>query len=273
MSRRDMADQEHPFEDDYRGFEVREDETARGPLILAIAAGVLLIFIGVIWNTYRQGVRPPTEALPSVLAEVQPFKQVPADRGGQLIPHREIQFYDAMDSTSREPGEAALAGSASPAGEDAQLIDAGSPRDLRPAPLAPPGEAETVYMAPPVETIRDVPSEPAQETPMLGVTLRAPEPAQPLGSQARFKFTESGPYLVQLAALRTEEAAETAWRRVTSTAPELYHGASKRIQRADLGSEGVFYRLRVGAFADRAEAAAFCEAVKEAGAACIVVTG
>ncbi|MFN3314541.1 MAG: SPOR domain-containing protein [Hyphomonas sp.] len=271
MSRREMADQEHPFEDDYRGFDVREDETARGPLILAIAAGVLLIFVGVIWNTYRQGVRPPAEALPSVLADGAPFKQLPADRGGQLIPHREIQFYDAMDSTSREPGEAALAGG------DAELIEAGSPRDLRPAPLDSPGAAETVAEPPPVHTVRDVPPAPtpapAQEPPMLGVTLRAPEPIEPLGSKARFKFTESGPFLVQLAALRTEEAAETAWRRVTSSAPELYHGASKRIQRADLGSEGVFYRLRVGAFADRAEAAAFCEAVKEAGAACIVVTG
>jgi hypothetical protein len=45
------------------------------------------------------------------------------------------------------------------------------------------------------------------------------------------------------------------------------------IQRADLGSEGVFYRLRVGAFADRSEASAFCDAVKEAGANCIVVNG
>ena len=26
-----------PFEDDYRGFEIRDDETARGPLILALA--------------------------------------------------------------------------------------------------------------------------------------------------------------------------------------------------------------------------------------------
>ena len=276
MSRRDMADQEHPFEDDYRGFDVREDETARGPLILAIAAGVLLIFVGVIWNTYRQGVRPPAEALPSVLADATPFKQQPEDRGGQLIPHREIQFYDAMDSTSREPGDGALAGNGSLAGGDAELIDAGSPRDLRPAPLESPAGAETVAEPPPVQLVQDAPPAPVpvQDAPMLGVTtLRAPEPAGPLGSQARFRFTESGPYLVQLAALRTEEAAETAWRRVTSAAPELYHGASKRIQRADLGSEGVFYRLRVGAFADRAEAAAFCEAVKEAGAACIVVTG
>ena len=89
----------------------------------------------------------------------------------------------------------------------------------------------------------------------------------------RFAFAAEGGYLVQIAALRSEEAAESQWKRVTASAPELYHGATKMIQRADLGSEGVFYRLRVGAFADRSEASAFCDAVKEAGANCIVVNG
>ena len=96
---------------------------------------------------------------------------------------------------------------------------------------------------------------------------------EPQGPRARFAFSATGSYLVQIAALRSEDAAETAWKRVTNSAPELYYGATKVIQRADLGSEGVFYRLRVGAFADRSEASAFCEAIKEAGANCIVVNG
>ena len=100
------------------------------------------------------------------------------------------------------------------------------------------------------------------------VALEAPQ-----GPRVRFAFAAEGAYLVQIAALRSEEAAESQWKRVTASAPELYHGATKMIQRADLGSEGVFYRLRVGAFADRSEASAFCDAVKEAGANCIVVNG
>ena len=44
-----------PYEDEYRGFEIRDDETGRGPLTLVLALGVLLIFAGVVWNTYRQG--------------------------------------------------------------------------------------------------------------------------------------------------------------------------------------------------------------------------
>lgn len=270
MSRSDMAGRENPFEDDYRGFDVREDEAARGPLILTLAIGVLLIFGGVVWNTYRQGVRPPTDGIPSIIAEPQPFKQLPADPGGKPIEHTDKQFYDAMDASEREAGVKLAAATTAPAG----ALAGGPPQDLRPAPLDAPA-AETVSPAPAPLPVTELPAAdgPESRQQIAAVTIKPPEPIEPLSSQARFTFTETGEFLVQIAALRSEEAAETAWRRVTSSAPELYHGASKRIQRADLGSEGVFYRLRVGAFADRAEAVAFCEAIKESGANCIVVTG
>ena len=273
MSRSDMAGRENPFEDDYRGFDVREDETARGPLILTLAIGVLLIFGGVVWNTYRQGVRPPTDGLPSVIAEAQPFKQLPADPGGKPVKYTDKQFYDAMDASERTEADMKLASATTaPA---AGALAGGPPADLRPAPADTLAE-ETVTSAPVPQPlpVTELPAPGGATEPLpTAVSIKPPEPIEPLSSQARFTFTESGQFLVQIAALRSEEAAETAWRRVTSSAPELYHGASKRIQRADLGSEGVFYRLRVGAFAERAEAAAFCEAIKETGASCIVVTG
>lgn len=272
MSRSDMAGHENPFEDDYRGFDVREDEAARGPLILTLAIGVLLIFGGVVWNTYRQGVRPSADGLPSVIAEPQPFKQLPADPGGAPIEHTDKQFYDAMDASDRE-AEVKLASAS--AGQPSGGLAGGPPPDLRPvSPDVPAPATETVEAAPQPLPVAEVPAETTESKQQIAaVTIKPPEPIEPLSSQARFKFTESGAYLVQIAALRSEEAAETAWRRVTSSAPELYHGAAKRIQRADLGSEGVFYRLRVGAFAERSEAVAFCEAIKESGANCIVVTG
>ncbi|MFN4025564.1 MAG: SPOR domain-containing protein [Hyphomonas sp.] len=275
MSRRDMAGDDYgPFDDDYRGFDVREDEAARGPLILALAVGVLLIFGGVVWNTYRQGVRPPAEGVPRILAEPQPYKSLPEDPGGKPILHTDKKFYDAIDGSEREP-ELPLAQSGQPVLAGSQILAGAPPRDLRPtSPGALP--AEPVETVPAPQPVEDAPgAHPLPETPQLAaVTARPAEQIQPApAARARFTFAEDGPFLVQIAALRTEEAAETAWRRVTSSSPELYHGARKRIQRADLGSEGVFYRLRVGAFTERSEAVAFCEAIKEAGANCIVVTG
>ena len=69
MDRQSSQGQDYtPFDDDYLGFDAREEEAARGPLILTLAIGVLLIFGAVVWNPYRQGVRPEGEGLPSVLA-------------------------------------------------------------------------------------------------------------------------------------------------------------------------------------------------------------
>lgn len=259
-----------PFEDDYRGFDIREDEASRGPLILALAVCVLLIFAGVVWNTYRQGVRPDPAALPSVLAETQPYKSRPADPGGQPVPHTDKQFYNAMDgseSTLRpgvpSGGAVTLAG-----GNEMDPVQDGRGSVLE-IPLRPPPAENPVADGSGAEPARPRP-EPGI---IAAVTTRAPDPDGPLASEARFNFLEEGPWLVQLAALRSEDSAEAAWRRVTGAAPELYHGANKRIQRADLGPDGIFWRLRVGAFAQRAEAVAFCEAVRESGSNCIVVTG
>ena len=71
-----------PYEDEYRGFEIRDDETGRGPLILVLALGVLLIFAGVVWNTYRQGVRSTEGGLTVITSDTAPYKRAQDERGG-----------------------------------------------------------------------------------------------------------------------------------------------------------------------------------------------
>lgn len=267
MSRESSQDGDYtPFDDDYRGFDAREAETARGPLILVLAIGVLLIFGAVVWNTYRQGVRPAGEGLPSVLAEEAPIKTAPAEAGGAVVENTDIRFFDEMDASDREPAaepafaEAGLAG--------ASEVRGGLPANLRRGPVEP--VTDLAGIAPPAGSAAGA------AAPVDGAPAAAPQAAAaplPQGPRSRFVFAADGAYLVQIAALRSEAAAESQWKRVTASAPELYYGATKIIQRADLGSEGVFFRLRVGAFADRSEASAFCDAVKEAGANCIVVNG
>lgn len=254
-----------PFDDDYRGFDAREEETARGPLILTLAIGVLLIFGAVVWNTYRQGIRPEGEGLPSVLAEETPFKQAPEVAGGVEVANTDIRFYDEMDASGREPAVEAIPASVELAGEGAPAT--GEPTSLRRGPVEPITELGAAGAATTAAT-----PEPTQILPAAAVAEPVPEPA-PAGPRVRFAFTANGEYLVQLTALRSEEAAETVWKRVTASSPELFHGAAKVIQRVDLGADGVFFRLRAGAFADRSEATAFCEAIKESGSNCFVVNG
>lgn len=110
-------------------------------------------------------------------------------------------------------------------------------------------------------------SAPVAPTPMTAPTaVAAPvAPAAPVVSA-------SGGYLAQLAALRSEDAARAVWTEVSNRNPGLLRGAKMSVQRADLGAQGVFFRLRAGYFADRDQANLFCDRMKSASMACMVVS-
>lgn len=262
-----------PYEDEYRGFEIRDDESGRGPLILILALGVLLIFAGVVWNTYRQGVRPSEGGLPVIASDDAPYKRSPDERGGLEVAGQDKGYYDSMDGL----GDPAV-----------QKTAVRNPVDIRrrsnPAldggPLPPVEGAAELPEIVTAEAPEQGPAEstdaPAEET---SITLAAVQPlAEPvrpvvaeISADTVTRFSVSGDYQVQLSALRSEDAARAAWTKYQNSAPDLFLGANLDIQRADLGARGVFYRLRVGSFADRAAAKGFCADVKAAGKDCMVV--
>jgi len=80
----------------------------------------------------------------------------------------------------------------------------------------------------------------------------------------------TAPAYVQLASQRTEaEARTTAQALVTRYGP-LFGGANMEVQRVDLGTRGVFYRVRVPA-GSLAEASNICTNVKAAGGDCFTM--
>ncbi|MEO0449139.1 MAG: SPOR domain-containing protein [Pseudomonadota bacterium] len=264
-----------PYEDEYRGFEIRDDETGRGPLILVLALGVLLIFAGVVWNTYRQGVRPTQGGLPVIASDTAPYKRSPEESGGVQVAGQDKAYYDSMDGL----GDPAVTRTAARNPIDIRRRDpdlAGGPSVLPPvegaedAPNIVYAESETAAKR---ETESQSPIQIAVATPepTSAPTLPTVSELSGVATGAVSRFANSGAYQVQLSALRSEDAARTAWTRLQSTAPDLFQGANLDIQRADLGAKGVFYRLRVGSFADRDTAKGFCADVKAAGKDCMVV--
>ncbi|MEM6410316.1 MAG: SPOR domain-containing protein [Pseudomonadota bacterium] len=262
-----------PFEDDYRSFDTSE-EGARGPLILTLAMGVLLIFAAIIWNTYKQGIRPDPAGLPVIMADATPYKSRPEEPGGRVAPDLERRIYDQLDGNERNDRDLVLQG--------------GPPIELRPGQEAEIDEVSGI----PREAIRQMEAFEADSAQSGAVTAEAlPEPIVPptpteveivraeptLPVPEQFQvpsvFASDGPYLIQVGALRSQAAADAAWDEITSAEELLFSGATKRIQRADLGAKGVFYRVRAGAFETRAEASAFCDTLKSRGRACIVVSG
>lgn len=138
-----------------------------------------------------------------------------------------------------------------------------------PYKMAPAPEAA---IAPDAAERRAMPEAPGSDTARAPAaaepTPQAPSaPAPPAGP----RFVANGPYLAQLAALQSADGVEPAWNRLASRAPDLFAHARLDVERADLGSRGVYHRVRAGYFADRDNANRFCERVRRMGQDCIVV--
>lgn len=141
------------------------------------------------------------------------------------------------------------------------------PRISAPGPykMAPPAD-----MAAPDERERSALTEPETENPVPSV---AP-PLQTAGGPPQLApapaFAANGRYVAQLVALQSEAAVDAAWRRYASRAPDLFAQARMDVERADLGQRGIYYRVRAGYFADRDNAARFCERIRQMGQDCFV---
>ena len=95
------------------------------------------------------------------------------------------------------------------------------------------------------------------------VSEKAPQPA---GKKVEQKLS----FMVQLVSARSESAAESEWKRLSKKYKEIIadqpHSVSKTVV-----SNGTFYRLRVGAFEKREDAAALCDQLKTQKQECFVV--
>ena len=146
-----------------------------------------------------------------------------------------------------------------------------SPYKVQPpedAVSAPDATETAVFDAPTTATTapaENVAAE-AETPPPAAPTSTTGAPSLPAAPQ----FVSNGPYVAQLAAHQSEAAVEQAWRRLASRAPQLFQLARLDVERADLGPRGIYYRVRAGYFADRANAARFCERIRQMGQDCIV---
>lgn len=103
------------------------------------------------------------------------------------------------------------------------------------------------------------------------IAAPASQPASPAPAGGVPAIAADGAFLAQIASLKSADAAEAAWTRFSRRSPALFQNARKDVQRADLGERGVYFRVRAGYFASRADAAQFCGQVKALGQECLVV--
>ena len=75
---------------------------------------------------------------------------------------------------------------------------------------------------------------------------------------------------IQLAALKSEAEASKAWKKILAKHNDLLGDLTAHIVRADLGAQGIYYRVQAGPFADKASAKAVCDKLKGQGQPCLV---
>lgn len=135
----------------------------------------------------------------------------------------------------------------------AATSESSRPTERTPAPPpAPPAPAAPAPVAPQPSVSR-----PAAATPPPVAAMPAAETAQG--------------FLIQIAAVREPERAESEWERLQRQHPEPLRGLKLFVIKADLGDKGVFWRLRAGPFADEDQAKSRCADLARRKVGCLVV--
>ncbi len=104
----------------------------------------------------------------------------------------------------------------------------------------------------------------------------ASSPMEPASATANGSVTASGgpaPYWVQIGAYRKAAQSRAAWQKLLAAHPEQLADQPHAIQKADLGAQGVFYRVRLGPFDARGRARDACAGLSRAGVDCFIGRG
>lgn len=220
----------------------------------------------------RTGVAPRRDALPDETAgeEDQPeTAAVPTAedvRAAKLPPH-----------APAPPGSPA-ANSGADALTQARGGKSKTSAGLAPAPPAmPAGRVEESTLAPPeggqpAALPKAAPEPQVAAAPPAVRTPDPPPPSSPVPSPAPLpaKGTGSG-FTVQLAALDTEAKALAAWDDLKKRHTDVLGKLAPEVVRADLGTKGIYYRLRASPFASEAAARAVCDQLTQRKVGCMII--
>lgn len=260
-----------PPADEFATFDARDEDARRGLLLLTTALAAFVLFLGVVWSAYNQGLRDSgRDGAPRLVPNQEPYRERPVDPGGAETPDTELEVYDRLTGDDATDDTVSLR----PAPEE-PLEDSGRPT-LRVEQVDADAAANTALQQAPVETEtlpdatpRQAPQRPArQPDPEPEPVVVAPEPAAPSGLVTGVDL--SGSWVVQIASFRTESDAEAAWVAFRTRFSDISSGMAPDVASVEIEGRGTYHRLRIAAFADRGDAVSFCSQLQSRGQDCLV---
>jgi cell division septation protein DedD len=136
---------------------------------------------------------------------------------------------------------------------------AAAPQAVAQAQPGPQSPRQVAAVQPPPQ-----PASPPPQPRQAAVAALAPPPENPAAAPV-----ESGGYVVQLVAVRSEADAQSEFRRLQAKFSSVLSGRQPLIRRKDRG-EQVFFAAQLGPFGAKSEADQLCGELKAAGGSCFV---
>jgi cell division protein FtsN len=248
-------------------------------VLLGLLVAVLL-FSGVLFLAYQQGMREGARNTPPLIeADGSPVKVAPDEPGGMEIPNTDKLIYDRMNGEDpAEPGVEQLL----PRAEEPMTVeertpapkpDVSTPLEVAPPSLAIVPDPEAAAAA---EIEANANAEGGSEVvpvPVSPVSRGEPAVLPPVAvpeTPVAPQTSRNGRYVIQIAAFRDQVQAAAGFARLRTAYPDLIVGLTPDVEEADLGDRGIYYRLRIGAFATKDAAATLCTRLKGRGQDCLV---
>ena len=210
---------------------------------------------------------PPDLPAPEQLAAVAPETPVQSDRSPPV---------GGTDAAAETAGTQAAA----PAAEEAVAAEETPPATAEAAPpaenqagaaaeIAQPDAAQSAATAPSAETEPPA-GDTASATAVATVAAPAPKPEAPARTQTA-ALPADGDFVIQLASFKDPDTAAREQAAVADRFADLLAGHEVFVQKADLGDQGTFYRVRLGPFASLADARATCSRFQERDRDCLAM--
>ena len=234
-------------------FDVRDSSSRSGIIKLALGLGFLLALALILLKVYQPGVRD-RDTPPKITADNTPFKVEPADAGGVETPNQDKTVYEVMGG--KTPDETVTP---QPSAEVPIELPKAANIKVDPAPTQPVPKPAAPKPKPQAAN----PSG-SVKAPVPGYIKSAPSNSAPIR-------TGSGDFVVQVASVRSQAAAQDIWNKTEAKFSDVINSQMYAdIKYADLAEKGVYYRLRVAGLADKTAASELCNQFKARGQACFV---
>ena len=111
---------------------------------------------------------------------------------------------------------------------------------------------------------------PTLQAPASTMAVTSPADSSGLPEATTQNAAVADNFRIQLAALKSEAEAKKAWDRMLAKHSDVLGPLTVHIVRTDLASQGIYYRVQAGPFADKASAKAICDQLKTKGQQCLV---